>query len=66
MRFLRIAYNAREEPDIVVLRHEFDGIFERMALKDGSFTPDEYLPGSSGERRLFEDLVQHSGLDGFK
>ena len=62
MRFLRVAYNAREEPDTVVLRHEFDGVFERIALKDGTFTPDDYVPGSSGERRLFDLLVEQSGL----
>ena len=66
MRFLRVAYNSREKPDDVVLREEFAEIFANMTLEEGKFTPDDYVPGSSGERKLFDALVEQSGLHQFR
>ena len=65
MRFLRVAYNSRATTKIV-LSDEFAEIFEKIELEDGDFTPDDYLPGSSGEKKLFDALVEQSGLHRFK
>ena len=66
MRFLRVACNSREKPGDVVLREEFAEIFANMTLEEGQFTPDDYVPGSSGERKLFDALVEQSGLHQFR
>ena len=66
MRFMRLAYNSRDKREKIVLRDEFQAIFERIELEDGKFTPDEYVPGSSGERKLFDLLVEQSGLHQFR
>ena len=62
MRFLRVAYNSRERPAKIVLRDEFLEIFGKIDLEDSSFTPDEYVPGSSGERVLYDRLIEQAGL----
>ena len=66
MRFLRVAYNSRARPAKIVLRDDFMEIFERIDLDDNSFTPDEYVPGSSGERKLFDLLIQQSRLGQYR
>ena len=66
MRFLRVAYNSREKPGEVVRREEFEEILEKITLDEGNFTPFEYVPGSSGERKLFDALVTQSGLSQFR
>ena len=62
MRFLRIAYISREKPGKIVLRNEFNEVFENITLEDETFSPDEYIPGSSGEKVLFDALLRQSGL----
>lgn len=62
MRFLRIAYNSRGASGHAVSIDEFKSIFAAIALEDDDFNPTEFVPGSSGERRLFERLVEQSGL----
>ena len=66
MRFLRVAYNSLERPEEVVSRDEFSDIFDKITLEDNKFTPEEYLPGSSGERKLFDTLIEQSGLERFR
>ena len=66
MRFMRIAYNAQEKQGELVVREGFAAIFESIELKDGSFTPDAYVPGSSGERKLFDLLIEQSDLSRFR
>ncbi len=62
MRFMRIAYLSIESPSQVITSDKYQPLFDRMELADGSFKPDVYLPGSSGEKRLFDQLVKQSGL----
>ena len=62
MRYMRLAYLSMETPDRVVLVDQYQPLFDKVDLVDGSFTPDNYLPGSSGEKMLFDELVQRSGL----
>lgn len=66
MRFLRVAYNSREKRGRVVLLKEFSEVFDKIELQDETFTPEEYIPGSSGERKLFDLLVEQSGLVRFR
>lgn len=66
MRFLRVAYNSREKPGEVMLREEFEEILDKINLEEGKFTRDEYVPGSSGERKLFDAFVELSGLHRFR
>ena len=62
MRFLRVAYLSVQTPDQIVKAEQFKLIFERIELEDGSFSPEAYLPGSSGEKALFDSLVEQSQL----
>ena len=66
MRFMRIAYLSLNLAGQVAKADEYGPILERIKLEDGSFTPDRYLPGSSGERALLDDLVSRSGLEDFR
>ena len=66
MRFLRVAYNSLERPGEVASKEEFEGILETITIADDTFTPDEYLPGSSGEKKLFDVLVEQSRLEKFR
>ena len=62
MRYMRVAYLSMNMPDQVVKADEYDPIMKKIDLSDGTFTPDKYLPGSSGEKGLFDELVKRSGL----
>ena len=66
MRFMRVAYLSMESPDQVVKSDDYDPILRKIDLADKAFTPDKYLPGSSGERALFDELVKKSGLQDYK
>ena len=66
MRFMRIAYLSLNLVGQVAKADEYSPIMERINLEDGSFTPDRYLPGSSGERALLDDLLSQSGLEDFR
>ena len=62
MRFMRIAYLSKNASDSVVESEQYSPLLARINLPDGSFTPDIYLPGSSGEKALFDVFVEQSGL----
>ena len=66
MRFLRVAYRSIGKPSQVVSRDDFQRIIERIELRDREFTSEKYLPGGSGERSLFDELVELSGLEDYK
>ena len=66
MRFMRVAYLSMGMPVEVVKADEYAPIMEKIRLQDGTFTPDAYLPGSSGERALFDQLVEMSQLESFR
>ena len=66
MRFLRVAYNSFERPSKIVLRDDFAEILQKMQLKDGAFTAEQYIPGGSGEKMLFDAFVQESGLEKYR
>ena len=65
MRFMRVAYLSMNMADQVVKADEYDPIMNKIDLADGTFTPEKYLPGSSGERALFDELVEMSNLQDY-
>ena len=62
MRFMRVAYLSMETPDGIVVADKYKPILDKVELHDGSFTPEYYLPGSSGEKALFDALVEQSEI----
>ncbi len=62
MRFLRVAYLSLRQSHRTMVVDEFVSIFRQINLDDLSFSPDTYLPGSSGEKLLFDKLVLGSRL----
>ena len=66
MRFMRVAYLSMNKTDQVVKADEYSEIMGRIDLADWTFTPDKYLPGSSGERALFDELVKRSNLEHYR
>lgn len=56
MRFFRDAYNHVADPGEIVGVDIFADIFARVKSLAGSFTTDNYPPGTSGEARLYADL----------
>ena len=66
MRFMRVAYLSMESPEQVVIADKYKPLLEKVDLPDGSFTPEKYLPGSSGEKALFDALVEQSQLERYK
>ena len=66
MRYMRVAYVSMDMPDQVIKADEYGLIMKGIDLDDGTFTPDKYLPGSSGEKALFDELVQRSNLQTYR
>jgi len=63
MRFLPHAYMAKGGPPRITPAEGFLEILNRINLNDSEFTTARYEPGTSGESRLYSDLISHSGLD---
>jgi len=62
MRYLRDAYLSQDQLDDLVSMDQFLAIFKRVELNDEDFNSQNYKTGSSGEARLFRDLLAQSGL----
>ena len=60
MRFLPLVYSKTCKPDEVPPIEQFGSVFKMIDLKEDEFNPDNYKPGTSGEKRLFEDLKEKS------
>ena len=65
MRFMRLAYLSMNAPGAVVEADRYKPLLDKIELSDGSFTPDNYLPGSSGEKALFDALVHQAQLGSY-
>lgn len=61
MSFLRPAYNYLKTNDVVKMS-SFLSLFEKIRLDDKDFNTEQFLPGSSGERKLFRILMEQSEL----
>ncbi len=57
MRFLRNAYLEIASPgDVPSAKKFYDRVFEQMPLNDSVFSTEEFIPGTSGEARLYRVL----------
>ncbi|MFT5331214.1 MAG: DGQHR domain-containing protein [Parasphingorhabdus sp.] len=64
LRFFRKAYTKIAAPgDVPTVDKFYDRIFAPMAIRDEHFTVENFVPGTSGESRLFRVL---SGQEKFK
>lgn len=62
MRFLRAAYLDITTPGSTVRKEAFARIFSSVTLTDDDFSPNRYIPGSSGTGQLYRDLLSMSGV----
>jgi DGQHR domain-containing protein len=63
MRFLRPAFNELHSSELVKMS-QFSDIFSRVRLSDDDFNTSNFPPGSTGEGKLFNKLMEDSGLRG--
>jgi DGQHR domain-containing protein len=62
MRFLRFIVNSIGKYDQVITKEEFDRVLRSINLKDADFNKDNYIPGSSGQSKLLNDLKHLSTI----
>lgn len=63
MRFFRHAYINFAAPGEMVSLENFQGLFKDVGLEDADFNRDTFVPGSSGATRLFNVLMEKTGID---
>lgn len=63
MRFLRPAYSRLSRKNPVPDTVAFRALFDKIQLRDDSFTPDRFLPGSTGEAELYRNLCAGAGVE---
>mgnify|MGYP002622717633 CR=1 FL=1 len=64
MRFLRPAYLSVAEPGTVVDVGAFEQIFQRCDLEEADLNRNRFVPGSSGQKALYDYLMDSTGLAG--
>ena len=57
-RFFKDAYNHVSAPGRLVPMQDFFAVFDRLSLAANDFTTERYPPGTSGETRLYHDLLE--------
>jgi DGQHR domain-containing protein len=62
MRFFKDAYLSFNSPSEVVSKDQFYDIFLPIDINEDSLTKDRYIPGSSGQADLYNDLKFKSNL----
>jgi DGQHR domain-containing protein len=62
MRFFKDVYIYLGQPDTVIEKKDFQDIFNSIDISANDFTKDVYVPGSSGQGKLYQDLLTKSGL----
>lgn len=62
MRFLKPAYLHFTTSEEVVSSEEFRKLLSKVKLKDDDFNTDNFKPGTSGEKALFEVLKEQTGV----
>lgn len=62
MRFLKPAYLSFNRIGEIISDEEFGAIFATIDIADGSFSPERYKPGATGQSALYREFLQQSGL----
>ncbi len=62
MRFFRDVYVYLDQPDTVIAKEKFIEVFAPINLQEGEFTKENYVPGTSGQAKLYADLLEQSGI----
>lgn len=63
MRFLPLAYLSLGGLDSIVSEEEFRSVFQKVKLTDNDFNPEEFVPGTSGQAKLFHTLEAQTKID---
>jgi len=63
MRLLPFAYLATGQAGKIPNEDVFFAILRKSRLGDSDFTSEKYVPGSTGQRNLFDDLREGTGLN---
>lgn len=63
MRLLPFAYLAVCKPGQVPPQSEFEKLFAKSKMNDDVFTKDEFVPGSTGQKNLFNAFKVELGLN---
>jgi hypothetical protein len=63
IRFLRPAYLYFTTTSEVVSEEQFARLFAKVKLEDGDFSPEKFLPGSSGATKLYKTLLEQTGVE---
>lgn len=64
MRFLKPLYHYLGKEAQEVSQEEFKQVFDEIEISDGTFDKDIYVPGSTGQSRLYKELLEKSGIPG--
>jgi DGQHR domain-containing protein len=63
MRLLRPFYLYITKPGGLPSEAEFLKVFKKINMKDSEFTADNFKPGTSGESKLYHELLDKSGIE---
>jgi hypothetical protein len=62
MRYLRPAYLNLGKPGDIISKEMFMKLFKRISIKDNEFTTEIYHPGTAGESKLYNTLIDESKI----
>jgi len=63
MRFFKHTYQSFEKPNTIITKEEFFSIFNIIDIDDMDFSKEKYVPGSSGQGKLYRELLEKSNLE---
>ena len=63
MRFLGPVYRGSADSRGRLSSKSVLGVLKKVKLRDSDFTKENYLPGTTGETKLFRHLREQSGLE---
>jgi DGQHR domain-containing protein len=62
MKFFKDSYTSINKPNQIITKEEFQAIFNVIDINEVDFNRDVYVPGSSGQGKLYKDLLEKSDL----
>ena len=63
MQFFGHAYTSFSKPNGIISKEEFQTIFNPINIADMDFGKEKYAPDSSGQEKLYRELLSESGFD---